>query len=824
MVFYTSCIYAFKLVFKSLSSLPSPFGVITGLELHWMGDGPAGTKEAENNAIWWFSRRTVLMTVPDSGATRVTVPTACGFDISYFSLSFYILRYSRQKKTIGDFCAFGLCMTSRHTRRNAQGELVTFTNQELARLERTNRQQPRQTDTTMGDHANQDDLAAAMALMQQQMQQMQQTIQAQQDAAEQAALAQQEQQAQTKEESDCSMKGNSSDAQKIDELTAKVDQLLKNNQGHVFSMEQATAGHFQNQNKRQPQSNQQAVPANENSHPDELQGLGMMMQQLLQGQQVQAKVLNQVTTEIDTRMGNMFTELNNKYDNLAIHMRKIDVQLAQTAESVKRQQETLPGRTDKNPRTEHCNAVEQPFAETILVAEENTEQSASSGVTGPSVPAETPPVRVYVPKVPYPIPPRHLMDPISEEQLIGFNKMVRRLPKELAFEDALQIRPLLQFFKHCRETQEEIKVLYIKALSTPALKVLPKVDDPGKFVFPCSIAGTTFKDALCDSEKLKVVPEKEHGDKGESRLFSDEDPSTDPTKFRGNSRVKQKVQKKRIKGDPTMTLIPLKCDENSIEYEVKCKGTSKPFSKVRAILTHELKEKGKAAGWRTRMVAKSEPPVALRTIMYYLLLRHITISVFKKKKKNEINVMEKGKKEKKHGATGKVEQEVGLELHWMGDGPAGTKEAENNAIWWFSRRTVLMTVPDSGATRPPVALIYHIFLFLFTFYAILDRRKPLETFVLLDCKGRRLHLSHHREDYPEPSFYLFYLHEVIWCAYTRNIRQLAMFGHHTQPEINPNQIGSSSATVGEDHVSASATSAGHILYDDMDDIPHPDSI
>ena len=31
----------------------------------------------------------------------------------------------------------------------------------------------------------------------------------------------------------------------------------------------------------------------------------------------------------------------------------------------------------------------------------------------------------------------------------------------------------------------------------------------------------------------------------------------------------------------------------------------------------------------------------------------------KKKKKNEINVMEKGKKEKKHGATGKVEQEVG---------------------------------------------------------------------------------------------------------------------------------------------------------------------
>ncbi|KAG5375377.1 hypothetical protein IGI04_039973, partial [Brassica rapa subsp. trilocularis] len=89
------------------------------------------------------------------------------------------------------------CMTSRHTRRNAQGELVTLSNQELARLEKTNRQQQGQTDTTMGDHANQEQLTAQLQQMQQQMFQMQQTIQAQQDAAEQAALARQEQQART---------------------------------------------------------------------------------------------------------------------------------------------------------------------------------------------------------------------------------------------------------------------------------------------------------------------------------------------------------------------------------------------------------------------------------------------------------------------------------------------------------------------------------------------------------------------------------------------------------------------------------------------------
>ncbi|KAF3593789.1 hypothetical protein DY000_02023454 [Brassica cretica] len=89
----------------------------------------------------------------------------------------------------------------------------------------------------MGDYGNQEQLIAQSQQMQQQMLQMQHTIQAQQDAAQQAALVQQEQQAHDK----------------IDELTAKVNQLLKNNQGHFFSMEQATAEQIQNQNQRQPQ-------------------------------------------------------------------------------------------------------------------------------------------------------------------------------------------------------------------------------------------------------------------------------------------------------------------------------------------------------------------------------------------------------------------------------------------------------------------------------------------------------------------------------------------------------------------------------------------
>ncbi|KAF3497859.1 hypothetical protein DY000_02053907 [Brassica cretica] len=75
-------------------------------------------------------------------------------------------------------------MTSRHNRRNAQGELITLSNQELARLERTNRQQPRPTNATMGDYGNPDNLAATMQQMQLQMHLIQLTIQAHEQAAQ----------------------------------------------------------------------------------------------------------------------------------------------------------------------------------------------------------------------------------------------------------------------------------------------------------------------------------------------------------------------------------------------------------------------------------------------------------------------------------------------------------------------------------------------------------------------------------------------------------------------------------------------------------------
>src|SRR5690606_19222526 len=133
---------------------------------------------------------------------------------------------------------------------------------------------------------------------------------------------------------------NSVETQKIEELAAKVDQLLKNNQGQVFFMEEATTD--QNQQWAE-NSDEQAAPAVASGSHDELKNLSTMMEQLLQSQHVQVKALNQVTAYINTRMDNMFYELSIKYDVVASHISKMDVQIAQVAESVKRQQGNLLG-------------------------------------------------------------------------------------------------------------------------------------------------------------------------------------------------------------------------------------------------------------------------------------------------------------------------------------------------------------------------------------------------------------------------------------------------------------------------------------------------
>ncbi|XP_013669278.1 uncharacterized protein LOC106373684 [Brassica napus] len=229
-----------------------------------------------------------------------------------------------------------------------------------------------------------------------------------------------------------------------------------NQNGKMFILSQAQ-NQFQNR-----QNNPQAAPATAS------------------GQQIQGKALNQVTTDINTQMDNMFTELNSKYDAVASHIRQMDVQIAQTAETIKRQQGTLPGKTDNNPKD--CNAVElrsgrhlsdpvpkkltacwgqnranfgshtaqekgkqregePPSLEDVHDDDHEPEQPTTAEPVAPTTQDQPVPTCVYIPKVPYPVPAKKSRKDCEEMKC---KKMLEELNIKFSLMDAIQMIPLMR--------------------------------------------------------------------------------------------------------------------------------------------------------------------------------------------------------------------------------------------------------------------------------------------------------------------------------------------------------------------------------------------
>ncbi|XP_048599780.1 uncharacterized protein LOC125579916 [Brassica napus] len=259
-----------------------------------------------------------------------------------------------------------------------------------------------------------------------------------------------------------------------------------------------------------------------------------MKQQLLQGHQIQGKALNQVTTDINSRMNHMFNELSTKYDNVTSHMRQMDVQIAQIAESVKRQQGTLPGKTDKNPK--ECNAValrsgrnlpdaipkklaaaekgkqkegEQPRSETPPLSDEEPEQSAEIDLTPVAPLVEPVPPREYTPKVPYPVPEKTSRKDREETKC---KKMLEDLTIKLPLVDAIQtipsMRSLMKGLISGKVTGDSELLMVSKECTTVLQnKPIKKMDDPGKFVLSIQIGRTVFACSLCNlGSSVNLMP------------------------------------------------------------------------------------------------------------------------------------------------------------------------------------------------------------------------------------------------------------------------------------------------------------------------------
>ena len=74
-----------------------------------------------------------------------------------------------------------------------------------------------------------------------------------------------------------------------------------------------------------------------------------MLEQILEGQ-------SKLVVEFNGKFDDIYTDLYGKIDNLISHMKKINVQVAQTSQSIKRQEGSLPGTPDATPR-KSCNAI-----------------------------------------------------------------------------------------------------------------------------------------------------------------------------------------------------------------------------------------------------------------------------------------------------------------------------------------------------------------------------------------------------------------------------------------------------------------------------------
>ncbi|XP_024016199.1 uncharacterized protein LOC112089681 [Eutrema salsugineum] len=321
-----------------------------------------------------------------------------------------------------------------------------------------------------------------------------------------------------------------------------------NFQGKQFITNQ---NRFQGGNQQKlPFTSLQSSSSSSNNSQDELKNL---MQELLVNQQ-------KSSMEINAKVDTMYNDLNGNYEAVWTHVKKLDVQVAQTAEAVKRSPGTLPGKGE-NPRNEFVNAVELRSGKTLhaaptsSVSEKRKEKdvehllqeeepahdvkktkkhSSPIGAPAPKSGAPAPdvdltmehpeptrehllqppapaniPARVYTPKVPYPVPPKKSCKDLEEAKC---REMLKDLTVKIPLVDAVQMIPALKRymkeFVSGKAVEEESVMMVSKECSAVLQnKVLKKRSDPGRFVLSVRIGNVLFARSLCDlGSSVNLMP------------------------------------------------------------------------------------------------------------------------------------------------------------------------------------------------------------------------------------------------------------------------------------------------------------------------------
>ncbi|KAF3558713.1 hypothetical protein F2Q69_00015875 [Brassica cretica] len=79
------------------------------------------------------------------------------------------------------------------------------------------------------------------------------------------------------------------------------------------------------------------------------------------------------------------------------------------------------------------------------------------------------------------------------------------------------------------------------------------------------------------SQSLESINTKPSASVDTLRLL--EKPETEMPKSGGRSKNRKKKNKRNVDAD-FLPLVPLQCQEGSLEYRVRCRGSSEPFTKI----------------------------------------------------------------------------------------------------------------------------------------------------------------------------------------------------------------------------------------------------
>ncbi|XP_013624555.1 PREDICTED: uncharacterized protein LOC106330666 [Brassica oleracea var. oleracea] len=321
----------------------------------------------------------------------------------------------------------------------------------------------------------------------------------------------------------------------IDDLAAKVDQLLKGNQSQVFIMEKAAS-----ENNFSDATPEGDITVDDQKEVSYVNGQGWQYKNYHPNPNVWNNPHLFAYPKTDKPVDNTQNSQgqNSGYQKpyqgrtyVLIQAQHNYQPYAQTAESVKRQQGTLPGKTDKNPK--ECSAValrsgrtlpdavpeklsaaekgkqkegEQPLSQAPPLSDEEPEQSAETDPTHVATIVELVPPCEYTPKVPYPIPAKTSRKDRGETKC---KKMLEDLTIKLPLMDAIQMIPsmrkLMKGLISGKITGDgEILLVSKECIAVLQNRPIKKLDDPGKFVLSIQIGKTVFACSLCDLDPVST--------------------------------------------------------------------------------------------------------------------------------------------------------------------------------------------------------------------------------------------------------------------------------------------------------------------------------